>query len=113
MIPAISLLIGKTMADMKLTKSEKDDSSLISEQSEESEYPWGLKIHLERHDLAKLGIDLKEVGSTCVFKATAVVTEVEKDVNNPSRKSMGLQIVEMDVNKEESSNAAETLYGKG
>jgi len=63
--------------------------------------------------LAKLGIDLKEVGSTCVFKATAVVTDTNKDINNPSRKSMGLQIVEMEVDKEESQDAADTLYGKG
>jgi len=102
------------MADMKLSKSEQDETALISETSEEtSRYPWGLKISLERHDMAKLGIDLKEIGSTCVFTATAVVTEVEKDINDPSRKKMELQIVEMEVDTEKSEDAAETLYGKG
>lgn len=104
------------MADMKLTDEERKEEgdTMVSRSHEAPEYPYGLTVHLDELSMKKLGTDLKEVGSECVFSATSKVTSVSQseDEDSGSRQSMTLQITDMEIKSADETSPEEALYGK-
>ena len=97
------------LVDMALTKAElKEESNegLVSPSGDQSPYPWGLSLSLERRELTKLGIkELPGIGDELhldvIAKVTSVNANLRTDGDDESR--VGLQITMMAVELDESS----------
>lgn len=103
------------MADMKMKKSETIAYSEVAEkESEGPQYPYGLCIHLEKEQLAALGItDMPEVGAKMMIHANAYVKTVSQyDTQEGKDQRVELQITEMEVGQGEAKDAAQIMYGK-
>lgn len=79
------------------------------------EYPYGLRIHLEQPELAKLGItELPAPGEPYELHAVAVVESVsahDSQEGKPSR-TLSLQITDLAVVRKQVTTAG-SLYGAG
>ncbi len=81
-------------------------------------YPYGLRVHLDDDSLKKLGLDkLPKVGSSKYLGARVEIVSVSEsesrngDGGNKHR-SVELQITDMGLDSDESTDAAETLYNE-
>lgn len=106
------------MKDLKITKEEKkereDDMKMDS--IGEEEYHYGLRIHLDKHAIEKLGLDkgMPDVGDVLEMKAKVKVVDVSVSASERGdHKSMGLQIVAADIGGEDTKekDPAGNLYG--
>lgn len=104
--------MGYTGEELKKKNSDQPESICV----EQDKYPYGLKLHLNKEALAKLGVDkLPEVGTT--MKITGLVTVTETSLkeyrDETSSKDMELQVTDMELGAatEEKRNTAEELYG--
>lgn len=99
------------MINMK--QSRKGETLLAeTEASEQPEYPYGLRIHLDQESLAKLGItEMPEVGKTFTLQAHVQVVSVSQYENDEGKsREMGLQITDMDLKQEGGESDAKSLY---
>ncbi|GAA0567472.1 capsid staple protein [Halomonas salifodinae] len=104
------------MAKMVSMKGTGDAPGMTVAEAPDDEYPWGLRIHLEDDQLAKLGIDMMpDPGAKRMMMAKVEI--VSTDIHNrdgEKRRSMSLQITDMKLSDEDvRDGAAETLYGSG
>lgn len=84
------------MINMK--SNEKQSATLLSEaQSNEPDYPYGLRISLDEESLKKLGItDLPEVGQAMTLQARVEVVSVSQYEHTEGKsRDMSLQITDM------------------
>lgn len=93
----------KTMVDMKMSKADQksDQAALTSPAS--NPYPYGLNIHLDKDELAKLGFsELSEVGQEFYIMALGKVTSVNQSASEGGgdSSSMSIQITEMCMDSE-------------
>lgn len=103
------------MADMKMSKSEGIKYEMAEEKEDDGpQYPYGLCIHLEKDQLAALGItELPEVGAKMMLHANAYVKTVsEYSTQSGQDQRVELQITELDVRPGEAKDAASIMYGK-
>jgi hypothetical protein len=103
------------MADMKMSKSETIAYSEVAEKEDDGpQYPYGLCIHLEKEQLAALGItEMPEIGASMMIHANAYVKTVSQyDTKDGKDQRVELQITEMDVQPGEAKDASEIMYGK-
>lgn len=96
----------KGLTDMKrVKKSEEATDPVVSENKlDEPDYPYGLKVRLEKDDLEKLGLsELPEVGTTIKITADAVVDGVSSSnyKSGGDNKSVELQITSMQIDAQE------------
>ena len=88
------------LKSMKVSKQEREEHHTIKAVNPDvPEYPYGLKIHLDKEALSKLGIEkLPEVGSEMKLMAVVKVCDVSqhKSIYGEDR-SLGLQITDMAV----------------
>lgn len=102
--------------DMKLTEQEKISLSTPSASPDVPKYPYGLKIRLRPEEMEKLNFQKDpEVNQEFSLVAKVKVVEVSSDPENPEKKSMELQIVEMDLSEKDVGSHAETvktIYGE-
>jgi len=105
------------MVSMKLDASEKQNTA-PTVMAEAPDYPYGLRLDLDKSALSKLGIEsLPELGSKMELHAVAEVVGVSQSESSPGgeHKSVALQIVELGVGpsaKMSENQQAEVLYGK-
>lgn len=86
---------------------------LIDVTKKDKEYAgsYGLSLHLDKECLEKLGIDkLPDIGDHMVLICRAKVSDLHESESN---KSMGIQIIEMAIKKndEKKVDAAKKIYG--
>lgn len=105
------------MADMKRTPAERAEERAeeLDEQENGPEYPWGLTIRLEQEELDKLdNLTDKKAGDVCIINAKAIITRVssEDELDGEGKEnSINLQITDMEVTPENTTDNAEKLYG--
>lgn len=88
------------LVDLKYTKAELKEEKAEYVSGDQSPYPWGMCISLEKAELDKLGIkELPLVGSEWHFIAVATVTSVNQSasVTQDEETRVGLQITMMQV----------------
>jgi hypothetical protein len=100
----------KNLTSMKLEKKKKKESDIktpcATSSSSEPEFPYGLKITLEKEQIDKLGgldVDVgNPVGIQAAGKVTSVRKENYKDYNGKvqKRQTVEIQIVAIDVTTE-------------
>lgn len=93
------------MKSMKCKPSDSKSKAEYASPVDAPQYPYGLKIRLEKEQLDKLGIkELPEVDSEAVLMANCVVVRVSKDESQNGYESTccELQITEMSLMTEES-----------
>jgi hypothetical protein len=109
----------KSLADMKMTKSEKKDTMPTTAEANSPSYPYGLRLSLDSAALEKLGItSLPKVGAKLMVHGMGVVTSVSQheSKNNDSR-SVEIQLQELAVDraepmsKEEKNELARADFG--
>lgn len=91
------------MVNMKQNPQGKE--SLLVEDSEQPEYPYGLRINLDEESLKKLGTtELPEVGQGMSLKAQVEVASVSQYDNDKGKhREMSLQITDMELNTQAKS----------
>lgn len=95
------------MISMKTSQNKKQTTLLDGAvASDEPEYPYGLRISLDKDSLAKLGItELPEVGATMVLQARVEVVSVSQyDSSEGKSQDMSLQITDMSLDAEGSKH---------
>jgi hypothetical protein len=107
---------------MKLTAAEAKAETMLSEASEEPQYPYGLTICLDDDILTKLGIDpanLPKVGEVFYIEAKAEVCSTSQYQNQDGADtSLSLQITDMSLSTTDddaprtTGDIANRLYGK-
>lgn len=84
-----------------LVKRKKEDVPKPMETSEnDTYYPYGLQITLEKDALKKLGMDVSDftIGDTLTISCKVEVTSLrESESESYTEKSVGLQITDMDM----------------
>lgn len=86
------------MIDMK--RDVKRPPQEVAAYPEQDQYPGGLCLYLGEEEIAKLGIELPEVGAELVLKAKARVTSVSDAESLHGRhRSINLQVIAMEVGK--------------
>lgn len=108
------------MADMSMDEMEMKD--FVTPKAKAPKYPHGLRICLDSASLAKLGVKgIPQVDQHFDIEASAMVVEVEKEEMEMGASGPGyrvyLQIVEMDLMKEEkedddNTSTTKVLYGE-
>jgi chromosome condensin MukBEF ATPase and DNA-binding subunit MukB len=99
----------KSLADMKMTKSEKKDTMPTTAEANSPSYPYGLRLSLDSAALEKLGItSLPKVGAKLMVHGMGVVTSVSQheSKNNDSR-NVEIQLQEMGVESAEPATEKE------
>ncbi len=101
------------MIDMKLTPEKKKEISDSCCLSEPSQYPYGLKIHLDNESFEKLKLEVPNVGDKMTLTATVEVCSVSQQSfkEGEKRTDVSLQIVEMELSKPK--KASEDVIYKG
>lgn len=99
------------MIDMKLSEMEKKESEVGSVLDKPS-YPYGLRIYLDPESVKKLGLRDCQVGHKMVLEAVVEVVSVNAEMVKGDEKdvSVGLQILEMDLESEEEEKAEDVIY---
>lgn len=104
------------MIDMKMSASEMESKTMLGGPEEPDEqYSYGLQIRLEDSQLEKLGIkEMPKAGSYLTIRAIACVcsTTVSESDDSGEHKCLTLQIEQMEVSKDQESDAAKKLYGE-
>lgn len=106
-----------TMTSLKLDASEsKNEGAAISPDYDKPAYPYGTSIDLDETALTKLGVtDLPQVGdelgATMVLKVKSV-SAYDSESTEGSRRSLCLQITDMELQSGEGQSAADRLYSK-
>jgi len=91
------------MISMKRTPKKSVPSLRPTMAGEEEKYPYGLHLTLEKEELDKLGISIKEysVKDKIDFKCSATINSISAsdDINydNGSRESISLQITDIGI----------------
>lgn len=89
------------LVDMKRPKPKKGNMKgmAMPVMAEESYYPWGLQIRLEKEELEKLGLKASsfDVGQTVNITASAKVTSISS--REAVREKEGSQVVELQIEK--------------
>lgn len=104
---------------MKMTSMEKSEKEMdcAPVSCEHDKYPYGLRIHLDSECVKKLGIsELPATGEKMMIHAYAMVCDVSEHAveGKEPRRSIGLQICEMGVEKAgKKKAAAEEMYEEG
>lgn len=103
---------------MKLMNMKEAPLSTEANAEGKDEYPYGLRIYLEEDQLKKLEIKgLPDLGDEIMFVARAKIVNVSdrqpENEHEDSKRSVGLQIVEMNLggDKSESKPKEEVLFG--
>jgi hypothetical protein len=100
---------------MKSMKRVKDDNVDEPVDIDTSEYPYGLKLHLDNDSLKKLGIEkLPEVGAVMTLTAKVEVADISSSEGQDGEvhRGVGLQITEMELSSsKEKKDIGEELYG--
>lgn len=102
------------IVDLKRTPEDKKEIQEDAERSfSESDYPYGLNLHLEDTEMRKLNAEALDVGDEVVIYGTAKISskrmsEVEGGLSDGS---MGIQITGLSLEKPDGKSAAEKLYG--
>ena len=100
------------MISMRKSKEEMREDSQPHESKEE--YPWGLRITLEEDSLDRLGMDtMPEVSKTMTLIATVEVVNVSENANKDEetiRRSLGLQITDMNLSPEKKAIDLKKIY---
>lgn len=105
------------MKDMSISIEEKKEKAVESP-VESTDYPYGLKIHLDYETYKKIGFtDAPAVGQKFAVMGYAEVMDVHKEkVQNEDRMSCTLQITHMDLKKKEQEtekkDQGSILYGQ-
>jgi hypothetical protein len=89
------------LKSMKCSSKASDNGSIHAAQPEVPEYPYGLRLHLEKESLDQLGLEtLPNLGAEIVIQAKVKVCGVSesKDMYG-ERRSLELQITDMAVGK--------------
>jgi|GEM_PF-3891735 len=100
------------MISMKRKKKKGGDSKVM--EMDESPYPYGMEVSLDKESMDKLGIGTMSVGSEVQFIAKAKVVSVSEHEHEGSEKSenMSLQITDMDIDMAHDSDVAKRFYGE-
>jgi len=103
-----------TLINMKKQPKKPKEMSEMMEMEEEK-YPYGLRIHLDKDALKKLGItELPKVGDVVVISAKASVGSVHESEHlvGEVNRNVDLQITDLDVKPESAKKSAEeVIYG--
>lgn len=99
------------LKNMKCSEREMEEKSEPTEK-EKPHYPYGLRLNLEAESLKKLEMKtLPQVGEKIMIIATAEVCSVSQNESEyGDSKSVGLQITEMAIGKEDKTPAEDKLY---
>lgn len=104
------------MIDMKLDPSQRDSPMVETAETEGPEYPYGLRLDLNKESLEKLGKsanDFKmddEMEMTCRVKVCGMSSSSYSD--GDSYESVDLQIVSMELNSSKSDDERiNRMYG--
>lgn len=107
--------MADNLVSLKRSKQDKNTDEVTS--PEESLYPWGATLHLENETLDKLGMnDMPKLGDTMMLMARVQVESVsehEHSGDDGPRRSVSLQLTDMDLQPEKQVDMARALYGKG
>lgn len=101
------------MPSMKRSKKDVKNAE-VGIDSEEPEFPWGLRVDLDNESLDKLGIkDLPKVGEkmTLVAKVEVIRVSESDSVSGEPRRDMELQITDMELAPEDTRSPGEIFYG--
>lgn len=66
------------LRDMRLSREERKEMAEPMSVGDMPEYPYGLRLHLDQDEIAKLGISLPDVGEQFVVVGIGVVTSVSQ-----------------------------------
>lgn len=90
------------LVSMKRTKDDKrgDNMPTAPMDAIEPDYPWGLVLHLDKDELAKLGVkELPKPGVKFTIQAKVSVTRASQEATaergGEDRRSLDLQITDM------------------
>ena len=101
--------------DMKRSKSEqKEGSGAVAAEGPKEEYPYGLRLTLNKEELIKLGFKaLPKVGDKFRVDAEAIVESVSANESSTGDyKSVSLQITDLEMDGDEKEDdKAEKIYG--
>lgn len=108
--------MGEILVDLKDMKRSAKSGGPEMAEYKEPEYPYGLCINLDTESLAKLGLEkLPEIGDYMVMIARVKVESVQESQKEgqPMHQNLGLQIIEMDIKKndEKKVDATKKIYG--
>jgi len=98
------------MPDMRLTEEEKKDFS-TPQAPKAPQYPYGLRITLQKEQLERLGLSKPEMDKELKFEASAKVVSIsaENEVGDENDLRVELQITEMYLKKEEKDQSIESV----
>lgn len=103
------------LKSLKIDRKEKE-KQLEATPCPDSEYPYGMRLHLDTEALEKLGIsELPEVGTELMLMAKVVVQDVHSsDSAHGSNRSIGIQLTDAALEKPKKASKAseEIFYGK-
>ncbi len=104
---------GNRMKLINMKQSAEMKSALASQPSDDTSYPYGLKIYLEEDQIKKLGINgLPPVDSDITLSAKGCICGVsENEAGNGTRRSITIQLTDMAVSKP-TKDTADELYGE-
>lgn len=107
------------MQNMKFSTDQQKETMPSAAEMPKQEYPYGLRITLDKAGLEKLGIkELPKPGTKFAIEAIAVVESAHMSTSKDSKagdyKSVDLQITDLslDSDAEDKGSAADTLYSK-
>lgn len=103
------------MKDMKLTAAEKKESMPQAAKMDAPQYPYGLRIELDKDTIKKLGIDLPAIGEELEVRAIAKVISchASQSAEGSDYASCSLQIISMEIKGESDvASIAGRLYKK-
>lgn len=90
------------MANMKMTKKRMREMGSPVSDSKRNHYPWGLNIHLEKEEMDKLSLDIKDlnIGDSLDISGKAEITSISQNADGEDNTSqnISLQITNLDVN---------------
>lgn len=100
---------------MKLTPAEGAAETGEALEMEKPEYPYGICLYLDEQALAKLGIDLMDVGTKVSLSGMATVTGTsEREYQGGSHKTLDLQITDLGLEPgAEKSDGDDSSVGAG
>lgn len=101
--------------DMKRSKAEQEKNSPEVASASKEEYPYGLRVTLNKEELVKLGFkSLPKVGDKFRIDAEATVESVSASESSSGGdyKSVSLQITDMEMDGDEKEDtSAVKIYG--
>lgn len=102
------------MIDMKRPKPKKSaDKSAQPGVVTSEEYPYGLRISLEREELDKLKLDISKlkIGEKCAISANGDIQSfsISENKGSPDSRSISIQIKELEITW---SGASKSLYNE-